>query len=96
MAYKLVYSSTAEKDLERIDRVQSVKILKKVNEYIGLDNPLVKAKKLKGFDVDTFRFRVGDYRVIFRLDEKTKILVVLVVLTIAHRKVVYKKITKSL
>lgn len=92
MVYKLVYTEIAEKDLARIDRSNAVKILKKVDEYVGLKNPLIKAKKLKGFELDTYRFRVGDYRVIFRLDEATGNLVILVVIKIAHRKEVYKKV----
>jgi mRNA interferase RelE/StbE len=90
MVYKLVYTKIAEKDLARIDKSQAVKILRKVDEYMAMKNPLVKAKKLKGFEMDTYRFRVGDFRVIFRLDKDTGNLVVLVVLKIAHRKEVYK------
>lgn len=90
MVYKLVYTKTAEKDLDQIDRSQAVKILKKVNEYMGMRDPLLKAKKLKGFDVDTYRYRVGDYRVVFRLDKNSGEIVILVVLKIAHRKEVYK------
>lgn len=92
MVYKLFYTHSAEKDLSRIDKKQAAKILIKVDEHLKLPNPLLKAKKLKGFDTDTYRFRVGDYRVIFRLDGKTGVLVVLVVLKISHRKDAYKEI----
>ncbi len=47
------------------------------------------AKKLKGFKIATYRFRVGVYRVIFRKDQKTKRLVILTVLRVAHRREVY-------
>ncbi len=92
MAYKLFYTHSAEKDLSRIDQKQAAKILMKVDEYLKLPNPLLKAKKLKGFEADTYRFRVGDYRVVFRLDEKTGEFVVVVILKISHRKDVYKEI----
>jgi len=45
-----------------------------------------------GFETDTYRFRVGDYRVVFRLDPQNQQLVVLVVLRVRHRKEVYKNL----
>lgn len=91
MAYKFVYTRQAEKDLAKLDNPIAVKIFKKLDLFIKLADPFVKAKKLTGFEIPTYRFRVGDYRVVFRKDEKTGHLVILVVLRIAHRKDVYKK-----
>lgn len=91
MVYKVVYTEIAQKDLLRLDRPLVQRILRKVKEFSDLQNPLIKAKKLKGFEIDTFRFRVGDYRVIFRLDKETHKLVVVVVLRVRHRKEVYKQ-----
>lgn len=90
MDYRLIYTNSAQKDLKRIDKGQALSILRKIDEYAKLANPLLKAKKLKGFDIDTYRFRIGDYRAIFRLDNKTGNIVILVVLKIAHRKEVYE------
>lgn len=91
MVYKLIYSLAAEKDLARIEKSQAIRIIKKVCEYALSGDPFSKAKKLKGFSIDTYRFRVGDYRVIFRQDIRGKMLVVLIILKIAHRKDAYKK-----
>jgi mRNA interferase RelE/StbE len=91
MDYKVVYTGNSQKDLKRLDSNVVQRVLKKVDEYSRLDDPILKAKKLKGFEIDTYRFRVGDYRVVFRLDPKSKKLVVLVVLRVAHRKEVYEK-----
>lgn len=90
MVYSLVYTNQAEKDLDRIDKVMAVRILKKMDSFVKLSNPLVKAKQLTGFDIPTYRFRVGDYRIVFRKDIKTNCLVILVVLSVAHRKEVYR------
>ena len=92
MVYSLVYTDQAEKDLARLDRSLAVRILKKVDSFVKLSNPFVKAKSLRGFEMPTYRFRVGDYRVVFRKDEKNNCLVVLIVLRVAHRKEVYKKL----
>lgn len=90
MDYKVIYTSKAQKDLYKLSGDIAKRILTKVSDYVKLDNPLDKAKKLKGFDEPTFRFRVGDFRIVFRLDKKTKKLVILVVLRIQHRKDIYK------
>ena len=87
----MIYTLSAEKDLGKLDRGCAIKILLKIDEYLKMRDPLVRAKKLKGFEMDTYRFRVGDYRVIFRLDMRSGKLVVLVVLKVAHRREVYKK-----
>jgi len=90
MDYRLVYTKSSQQDLEKLDDKIAKRILTKMKEFLSLEDPLIKAKKLKGFEIDTYRFRVGDYRVIFRLDPKNGKLVVLVVLKIAHRREVYK------
>ena len=90
MGYSYVFTPTAQRDLEKLERQYALAILKKLKVFIALENPLVRAKKLKWFDTDTYRFRVGDYRVVFRTDTETGYLVVLVILKIAHRKDVYK------
>lgn len=90
MDYKVIYTSKAQKDLYKLSDDIAKRILTKVSDYVRLNNPLDKAKKLKGFDEPAFRFRVGDFRIVFRLDKKTKKLVILVVLRIQHRKDVYK------
>ena len=91
MDFRIVYTKNAQKDLQRLGTSVVQRVLRKVDEYAKLADPMVKAKKLKGFELDTYRFRVGDYRIVFRLDPKTKKLVVLVVLRVAHRKEVYDK-----
>lgn len=92
MVYSLVYSNQAQRDLQRIDRSISVRILKKIDYFLGLADPFVQAKQLTGFEMPTYRFRIGDYRIVFRKDQKSNCLVILVVLSVSHRKEVYKKL----
>lgn len=89
MDYKLVYTKNSQKDLRKLDETVVKRILQKVDEYSKLKDPMAKAKKLKNFEVPTYRFRVGDYRVVFRLDKEKQKLVIPVVLRVAHRKEVY-------
>jgi len=46
MVYKLLYTRSAENDLDRLPKDLAVRILKKLDEYVKLSNPFVKAKKL--------------------------------------------------
>lgn len=94
MDYKLVYTKLSQKDLDNLDRALVQRILKKVDEFSKGIDPLKFAKKLTGFIIDTYRFRVGDYRVVFRLDPQNQQLVILVVLRVRHRKEVYKNLNK--
>lgn len=72
-----------------LDKKTAVKILKKMDYFLGLRDPMKQAIKLTGFKIPTFRFRIGDYRVVFRKDKKANCLAVLVVLKISHRKEAY-------
>jgi mRNA interferase RelE/StbE len=92
MDYKIVYTKLSQKDLEKLDPSIVRRILKKVDEFSKQTDPLEFAKKLTGFVIDTYRFRVGDYRVVFRLDPQNQQLVILVVLRVRHRKEVYKNL----
>jgi len=91
MIYKVVYTKSAERDIDRLDQSIRRRIFKKMDEYLVMDDPMKKASLLKGFEIQTYKFRVGDYRIVFRKDAKTKKLVILVVLKVRHRKEVYKK-----
>lgn len=83
MIYKIVFTHRAIKDLEEIDNNTKSRIGKKLKEYSI--EPLSYARKLVNSKIGTYRFRIGDYRVIFDLDEEN-----LVVLRIGHRKNIYK------
>lgn len=92
MDYKVVYTKLSQKDLDKLDSSIVRRILKKVDEFSKRSDPLEFAKKLTGFVIDTYRFRVGDYRVVFRLDPQSKQLVILVIIRVRHRKEVYKNL----
>lgn len=88
MNYKAVYTKKALDQLKRLDNKISVKIVQKVSFYIR-NNPLLYAAKLKHPAFGEYRFRIGDWRVIFDLDTGGKIHVLLI-LTIKHRREVYR------
>jgi len=89
MDYKIKYLRSADKNLSKLPVPIANRIVSKMREYMSLENPLSKAKRLKGDLSDFYRFRIGDYRVVFRIEEDG-CLVVLAVVWIGHRKDVYK------
>lgn len=83
------YVVLAQKDLRSLDKKIAQRIVLKVQSYTNATDPLVEAKRLSGALNGLFRYRVGDYRVIFELDV-TGVLTILTILRIKHRKDVYR------
>ena len=81
--YKVVFTQRALKDLENIDKEVRNRIATKLKECTK--EPLIYARKLSNPKIGTYRFRVGDYRVIFDIDKEN-----IVILRIGHRKSIYK------
>ena len=83
--YKVVYLDSVEKDLEKLDKPLVKKILNKIENYLAQD-PKKLGKPLKGQFEGYWRFRFGDYRVIYKIAEKE---ILILVLRIGHRKSIY-------
>ena len=81
--YKIVLTKRALKDLEKIDRDTRDRIAAKLKEYAK--EPHRYARKLIDPKMGTYRFRLGDYRAIFDIDDEK-----IVILRIGHRKIIYK------
>lgn len=89
MIYDVIYTETALKDLKRIPKKTAKRIYDKVHFFKIQKNPLQFAKKLNNSKYGGYRFRVGDYRVLFDLDERNN-LIILFILSVRHRKEAYK------
>lgn len=84
------YAPSVPKDLHALDRAVARRILKKLEKFVESDDPLVYAKPLAGKLQGLYRYRVGDYQIIFEIDDRG-IVTVLVVLHIMHRKDIYRQ-----
>lgn len=89
MTYKPVYTKKAFSDLSSLTKKDAKRVLEKIAYFCAQRNPLQYAKKLKDPKFGTYRFRIGDYRVIFDVDSKGQVQILLI-LTIKHRKDIYK------
>ena len=89
MIYKIKFSDIAVKQLEKLDKISRRRILRYIKETIShLDNPRMLGKLLKGNLGGLWRYRVGDYRIICKIqDDKFLVCVV----QIGHRRSVYER-----
>jgi mRNA interferase RelE/StbE len=74
---------SAKKDLKRIDKYKALGVLKKIKDLESYPN-LTNIKKLKNY-YPPFRYRVGEYRILFDVVED-----VLIVINVKHRKDAYE------
>jgi mRNA interferase RelE/StbE len=83
--YKVVYLDRVEQDLRKLDKPIVKKILTRIERYLAAD-PKSLGKPLKGEFEGYWRYRWGDYRVIYKISERE---ILITVLRISHRKEVY-------
>ncbi len=81
--YRVVLTQRALRDLENTGKKTQDRIATKLKEYA--QDPLKYARKLINPDIGNYRFRIGEYRVIFDVDNET-----IVILRIGHRKNIYR------
>ena len=87
--WKIEFSESAKKDLKKLDNQVSKKVLKWLESRIlsGVD-PRLWGKQLQGSVFgEMWRYRVGDYRVLCLIKDN---IVTIEVVSIGHRKEVYK------
>lgn len=84
MSYRLVYTQRAVKDIDRLDAGVKKRIGATLLRF--KDNPLQYAERLTNPELGGYRFRIGDYRVIFDIEGND-----IVVLRTGHRKEIYKR-----
>jgi mRNA interferase RelE/StbE len=85
MPYQIIIEKTAQKDILKINRSAQITISQSISLLADEPRPSG-CIKLKGREA--WRIRVGDYRVIYEINDK--VLIVKVV-TVSHRRDVYKK-----
>ena len=86
MAYGLVLTRAARKDLDRLPR----EVLERADPLILAlaDNPRpFGSEKLQGFE-NLYRLRLGKYRILYEIDKAASLVTIA---RVAHRKNVYRK-----
>lgn len=84
MNYELIYTRRANRDIKRLDEQTRLRIKRQL-EFLS-KSPLTYSEKLTNSTLGNYRFRVGDYRIIFDIDENK-----IVILKVGHRREIYRK-----
>lgn len=84
--YKLLYKKQAVKDIQQLPPQIKKRLQAKLEWFVGQDNPLQFGEPLTKPADAQYRFRVGDYRILFDVEGKN-----IVILHIQHRREVYKR-----
>jgi len=82
--YWLVYTQRAIKDIQKLDHHMKQRIGKTLLRYAK--DPYKHSERLTDSKLGNYRFRIGDYRVIFDVEGNE-----IVVLRIGHRSEIYSK-----
>jgi mRNA interferase RelE/StbE len=85
MAYTVIYQGPAEAALRKLPREIQVRIIRKVDQLAG--DPFPPGTEKLRAAVDLWRLRIGDYRVIYTVERKE---LLVLVLKIGHRREVYR------
>jgi len=83
MAYELRYTRSALRDIRKLDCVAKKKLAEALERF--KENPRRLSKKLTLKKLGGYRYRVGNYRVIFDIEGER-----IVILRVGHRKEIYR------
>ena len=84
--YRIVISNSAEKDLSKLSKPTFKKVEVAIDGLANEPRPQG-VKKLKGLSEDIYRIRVGDYRIIYSIEDKIRIIDIR---RVRHRKDAYE------
>ena len=87
MAYRIEFTPRAEREFKSLDGSVRGRIKQRIDSLAEKPHP-PGIKKIEG-EEELYRLRVGDYRILYQVKEKT--LLVLIV-RIGHRREVYRRI----
>jgi mRNA interferase RelE/StbE len=85
VSYQLYITKTAHKDIKRLDSVTKKRLKKKLEQFMAQPDPMHQAVQLKDPFDGSFRWRIGNYRVVFELVGES-----IYILRIQHRSEIYK------
>lgn len=85
--FDIVITANARRDIRRLDKQTARRLHKKLARWGQSGQPLKTAVRLTKPADAQYRLRVGNYRVLFDVDNKRKLIVIL---KVQHRSQVYR------
>jgi len=86
LAYNVIWHEGTLKDLKKLNRTSVKKIVAKVKNYL-IQDPVKLGTPLKGNLKGLYRYCIGEYRVIYVIDQAEK---KIIILKVNHRRKIYK------
>lgn len=87
MTYRVEFTERAKKELKKLDKYTASLILGWVRKNLeGCENPRLHGKGLVANRSGQWRYRIGDYRLLAEINDDK---IIILVLTIGHRRDVY-------
>lgn len=86
--YRIEFDRRVKKDLKLVN-AQELKRIKTAISDLATNPRPPGCKKLKGKSHEYFRIRVGDYRIIYTIEDKV---LLIVVVCVGHRREIYKNL----
>ncbi len=87
MMYQVEYLPSVYKTLEKMDKFTKRIILEWIEKnLVGCSNPRLHGKALSANRVGQWRYRVGDYRIIAKIEDNK---LIILVIAIGHRREIY-------
>ncbi|MHB8886208.1 MAG: type II toxin-antitoxin system RelE family toxin [Methylovirgula sp.] len=88
-AWRIEFDAAALDDLRKLGTTTRVRILRFLQEHIApAEDPRRLGKALSGDKAGFWRYRVGDYRIIARIEDQR---LVVLIIAIGHRSEIYRK-----
>jgi len=87
LAWTLEYEASARKALRKLPRDVGLRIVTTLGKVADAENPRDRGKAMAGEWAGHWRYRVGDYRVIARIEDGQ---MVIVAIAVGHRREVYR------
>lgn len=79
------FTRQAFRQFRKLDPAVQRRIIKKLDFFCGQQKPLDFAEPLLGEELGQYRFRIGDWRVIFDVNRKG-----ILILLVGHRREIYR------
>ena len=83
--YDIEISATAEKQIRKIPQKDQIAVFRRIQELATEPRPQG-SRKLQGYD-DVYRIRVRSYRILYSIEDKH---LIIIILKVGHRRDVYR------
>ena len=85
--YNVEFTEKAKKQLYKLDKQRFIIITNWISKNLnGCENPRVHGKALTANHAGKWRYRVGDYRILAKIDDEK---IIILVLEVGHRREIY-------